>query len=193
MATTPLTHLREVTAVVGPSSVGKSTYARRICGTDCELIDSDAVWFELAKRHDWDRRKVNAELHEEMIRRARRSRRKRVVLVDLHAAPLAELHPQVTFVLADLGALARNVRSRNDRRDTHAVLDGFSRQVAAGDKGVVLREEELALFPVRTRKDAAAVARFRKRFFRDAGEVRVLPTERYDKLVIHSVNSTPSL
>ena len=175
------------TAVVGPSSAGKSTYARRVCRRGCELIDSDEVWFDLAKRHNWDMRKVDAELYPEMLRRARRSPCPRVMLVDLDAEPLAPLRPHVVLVTANLAALARNATNRPDRRDTHRVLNGYAQRMEATRdvKGsVLLRESHLDAFRVANRRDAAAVAAFRRRFFADRDTVRVRPKQAFDELVV---------
>ena len=40
----------------GPSSVGKTTYALKHY-QDYYIIDSDVVWFELAKEYNWDKKK----------------------------------------------------------------------------------------------------------------------------------------
>ena len=102
--------------LAGPSSVGKTTYAYKHY-KDYYLVDSDDVWFELAEKYNYDRKKINKEIFKRMYDIAKKQ--KDVVLVHTDPSELLKYfdRKEVTILLlaTNFRNLARNLIKRQDR------------------------------------------------------------------------------
>lgn len=57
----------DIIILAGPSSIGKTTYANKNF-KNYTIVDSDKVWFDLAKKYNWDKSKINMNLFKEIVR-----------------------------------------------------------------------------------------------------------------------------
>ena len=181
-----------IVVLAGPSSVGKTTYAKKKY-KNYHLIDSDEVWFELAKQYQWNRELVNKNLFPTIVKRALEYHQ--TVIIHTDPQPLVKLlknNYQIVLLGTNFKKLARNLRNREMRRDVSAVLgnqeSGFTYYFTLADKtetpNLFLRKKDLDLMPVKTKKDKKAVEDLKKKLFLDRETIRVKPKIKYDKFII---------
>ena len=78
----------DIIILAGPSSIGKTTYANKNF-KNYTIVDSDKVWFDLAKKYNWDKSKINMNLFKEIVNRAKDS--KKSVIVHTNPEPITKL------------------------------------------------------------------------------------------------------
>ena len=99
----------------GPSSVGKTTYAKNKY-KKYTIIDSDDIWFELAIKFNWDKDLINKNLFNTITKRA--LKHKNIVIIHTDPKPIVKLLKRkykIILLGTNFRNLARNLIKRNDR------------------------------------------------------------------------------
>lgn len=165
--------------LTGPSTVGKTTYAKAHY-PGVPLIDSDDVWFALAKKHNWDRHRIAKDLFPTMRQMARQH--ERAVLTHTDAADVLRHFPradvEVLLLVTSLRKLSarlthRNCAQQTERNDTRplsGVLRGYTdflevAPLSATDGTLYVRRADAEALPVRTKADQRALDQFIRAVF----------------------------
>lgn len=145
--------------LAGPSSVGKTTYARKHY-KDYYLIDSDDIWFELAKEYNYNNTKIRKEIFKRMYDIAKKQ--KDVVLVHTDPNPLLHYFDRKEVMVLLLGTnfrnLARNLIKRKDRTIEHVFSNRhvgylfYFEQTDSKVNSLYLRKKDLDKIPTHTKK-----------------------------------------
>ena len=176
--------------LAGPSSVGKTTYAKKKY-KNYPIIDSDDVWFELAIKYNWDKKLINKNLFETIAQRALEY--PNTVIVHTDPQPIVNLLKKdykIILLATNFRNLARNLIKRNDR-PVSVVLgnspQGFLYYFTVTNKlekpNLFLRKKDLDLMPVKTKKDKKSVDIIKNKLFKDKNTVRVVPKINYDEFI----------
>lgn len=178
----------------GPSSVGKTTYALKHF-KDYFIIDSDDVWFELAKEYNWDKKKINKNLFRKIHEKAKKN--KDVIIVHTDPTPLLKYfdRKQVTILLlaTNFNNLKRNLNKRKDRytenvlsTDHNGYLFYFEK-TDSKDNSLYLRKKDLDNMPIKTKNDKIAIDNVKNLLFTENRKTtRVTPKSKivYDSFII---------
>lgn len=151
--------------ICGPSSVGKTTYASKYF-KDYKIIDSDNIWFELAKEYKYDRKKIDNELFKRMYKTAIEN--KKVVLIHTDPNPLLKYfnrnEVKILLLASNFKKLSRNLKIRNDRSVANVLGDNhtgflfyFSKNNNLKTNSLFLKKKDLDNFPLKTKEDKKAV------------------------------------
>ena len=180
--------------IIGPSSVGKTSYAYKKYGNNkyC-IIDSDQVWNELNKKFDWDRKKVEKELYPSMIKIGNDCN-KIPVFIDDRYDILRYLKREETNIIvigAKLDRLIKNFYKRSDQRIISNVLKGwerfFEKASGIGKNRFLIKECYLDRFEVNTKADRVGIDKFIKKFFTKGSSKSWIKVKgEFDELVIIS-------
>ena len=162
--------------ILGPSSVGKTSYAMKKYGGDryC-LIDSDQVWYILIKKFAWNKEKVSKEIFPCMMKLAKGCQALGQIPVLIHdrydILPFVKRDEcKIIVVAAKLDRLIKNFYKRNDRRFIPGVLEGWEKFFTPVDKKgkgrFLIKRNNLKGFKLERKIDKVAVKRFIKKFFK---------------------------
>lgn len=161
--------------ILGPSSVGKTSYAMKKYGGDryC-LIDSDQVWYMLITKFKWNKEKVDKEIFPCMIKLAKGCTKLGQIPVLIHDRYdildyVKRRECKIIVVAAKLDRLIKNFYKRNDRRFIPSVLGGWEQFFEPVDKRgkgrFLIKRDHLKKFVLERKADKVAVKRFIKKFF----------------------------
>lgn len=170
---------KKIILILGPSSVGKTSYAMKKYGGDryC-LIDSDQVWYMLITKFGWSRDKIKRELFNCMIKLAKGCIKLGQMPVLIHdrydiLEYVKRRECKIIVVAAKLDRLIKNFYKRNDRRFIPGVLEGwehFFEPVDKRGKGrFLIKRDNLTGFILERKVDKVAVERFKRKFFSGSG------------------------
>ena len=174
--------------LAGPSSVGKSSYARKHF-KDYYVIDSDDIWFKLAEDYNYDREKIEKEIFKRMYDIAKTYTN--AVLVHTDPTPLLKYFDRKEITILLLGThfrnLARNVSKRQDRAienvfsNKHVGYLFYFEQTNSKEKSIYLRKKDLDKIPIKTKKDKIAIENIKSAFFKkDKKTTRITPKSSID-------------
>lgn len=178
----------------GPSSVGKTTYAVKYY-KNYYVIDSDEIWFELAKEYNWDKKKINKELFKRIYEYSKK--KQNVVIVHTDPTPLLKFfnRSEVTILLfaTNFKNLAINLKKRKNRNIENVLSEGhtgylfYFESTNTKDNSLFLRKKDLDLIPVNTKGDLNAVENIKKLLFLENRKTtRITPkkTIDYDTFIV---------
>ena len=180
----------------GPSSVGKTTYASKKY-KNYKIIDSDEVWFELAKEYNYDRKKINDELFKRMYKIAKEN--EKVVLIHTDSNQLLKYfnrdEVKIILLATNFKNLGRNLKLRNDRRlcnvlgNSHTGFLFYFMKVSnkITSNTLFLRKKDLDELPIITKEDTKAINNIITNLFDDNRKTtRVIPKKNidYDNFII---------
>ena len=180
----------------GPSSVGKTTYAKKKY-KDYKIIDSDEVWFELAKEYNYDRKKINDLLFKRMYEMAKEN--KEALLIHTNPEDLLKYfnrnEVKIILLATNFKNLGRNLKLRNDRRlcnvlgFTHTGFLFYFEKVSnkITTNTLFLHKKDLDELPIKTKEDTKAVNNIITNLFNDKRKTtRVIPKKNieYDNFII---------
>ena len=178
----------------GPSSVGKTTYAQKHY-KDYFIIDSDDVWFELAKEYNWDKKKINKNLFRNIYEKAKKF--KDVIIVHTNPTPLLKYfnRKQVTILLlaTNFNNLKRNLNKRKDRYTENVLSNEHNgylfhfEKTDSKDNSLYLRKHDLDNMPIKTKNDKIAIDNVKKVLFTENRKTtRIKPKSNvdYDSFII---------
>ena len=181
----------DIIILAGPSSIGKTTYANKNF-KNYTIVDSDKVWFDLAKKYNWDKSKINMNLFKEIVKRAKNS--KKSVIVHTNPEPIIKLLKNYKVILlgTNFRNIARNFYKRDDGRTINGVLgnndNGFLyyyELMKTNEKtNLFLRKKDLELFKPKNKKDKESINIIKNTFFKNKKTARVVPKIDYDEFII---------
>ena len=172
----------------GPSSVGKSTYALKYY-KNYHIIDSDAVWFELAKEYNWDKKKINKELFKRIYEYSKK--KQNVVIVHTDPTPLLKYFDRsevkILLLATNFRNLALNLKKRKNR-NTENVLSNehtgylfYFEPTNSKDNSVFLRKKDLDQMPINKKGDLNAIENVKQRLFaQNKKTARITPKSSLD-------------
>tara|TARA_B110000971_G_scaffold37995_1_gene36670 strand:+ start:3254 stop:3814 length:561 start_codon:yes stop_codon:yes gene_type:complete len=174
--------------LAGPSSVGKTTYASTYY-KNYYMVDSDNVWFELAKEYKYDRKKIDKELYRRMYKIAKEHND--VVLVHTDPTPLLKYfdRKEVTILLlaTNFRNLSRNIIKRQNRETENVLCNRhtgylfYFEQTDSIDNSLYLRKKDLDNMPVKTKADEKVIEYMKAEFFKENRKTtRITPKSKID-------------
>ena len=195
--------MKETVIITGPSSVGKSTYAKKYY-TSWDIIESDGIlWDKLSNMSENRqpnypyrpiRKKVEEKIYQEMYNES--IDKQRVVFVVNDEKPLKDIldnkhiDHKIILIGTNLTRLVKNVNMRKDR-PISGVLSDYSKffKPANGDKidnnDIYVRKSSLDKFENVTSKDEKNIEKFKNKYFpNDTKTNYVEPVNYYKYLVI---------
>lgn len=160
--------------LAGPSSIGKTTYAKKYY-KNYNIIDSDDIWYKLAKEYNYNKTKINNELFKRMYEVAKEN--KYSVLVHTDPSELLKYFKRKEVKIILLGTnfkkLSRNLISRKNR-DTSIVLGnshtGYLFYFEKSEKKpntLYLKKKDLDDIPIKKKADKKAVDNIISKLFED--------------------------
>ena len=178
----------------GPSSVGKTTYALKHY-KNYYVIDSDEIWFELAKEFNWDKKKINKELFKRIYEYSKK--KQNVVIVHTDATPLLKYFDRSKVIILLLATnfknLAINLKKRKNRNTENILCDRhtgylfYFESTDTKDNSLFLRKKDLDQMPVNTKSDLNAIENIKKSLFlenRKTARITPKPTLDYDTFIV---------
>lgn len=180
--------------LVGPSSVGKTTYAiKKYNSNKYCLIDSDQVWYLLGNKYSWDRKKIEEQLYPCMIKLGKACKKiKQIpVFIDNSYKILDHLKRSDTHIIVlstRLHKLVKNFYKRNDSRLIRNVLRNwetfFITASTKGKNSFLIKKDHLKEFKPNNKQDQVAIKKFIKYYFGNKKETWVKTLNQCDQLVV---------
>lgn len=189
---------KNIILITGPSTVGKTTYSiKKYNNNKYCLIDTDVVWFILAKKYKWNRDQINKDLYPTIVDHINNCHKsnKTPVVVDNKYDLLSYVKRdkvKIIVVGAKLDRLVKNFYKRSDKRDISFVLKEWEKFFQPFDrKGknrFCIKKDDLNNFIIKKKKDKTGIDRFIKKFFgssKSKSKVWIGVKGEYDQLFVN--------
>ena len=193
----------KILIITGPSSVGKSTYARKEYA-DWTIIESDGIlWDKLSllsenrsKKYPYKpiRKKIEEKIYHEMYNES--LDKKKVVFVVNYERPLIDILDnedigyKIILIGSNLTRLVKNVNKRGNRTVGGVLLDysRFFKPIEDDeeyDDSINIRRSSLDTFEKTTKKDDKIIEKFKTEFFPNDNKTnQIIPSIYYDYFVV---------